>query len=88
MLSEKLVGCNFDGANVMIGAKGGVSKKLEDKVSHPICIIHCVAHKLELAVLDAVKRCPYLPTFDTVKEVYKFYYCSPKRRREVKRLPI
>ena len=84
MLSEKLVGCNFDGANVMIGAKGGVSKKLEDKVSHPICIIHCVAHKLELAVLDAVKRCPYLPTFqDTVKEVYEFYYCSPKRRREV-----
>ena len=84
VLSEKLVGCNFDGANVMIGAKGGVSKKLEDKVSHPICIIHCVAHKLELAVLDAVKRCPYLSTFeDTVKEVYKFYYYSPKRRREV-----
>ena len=84
MLSEKLVGCNFDGANVMIGAKGGVSKKLEDKVSQPICIIHCVAHKLELAVLDAVKRCPYLSTFeDTVKEVYKFYYYSPKRRREV-----
>lgn len=61
-----------------------MSKRLEDKVSHSICIIHCVAHKLELAVLDAVKRCPYLPTFeDTVKEVYKFYYYSPKRRREV-----
>ena len=68
----------------MIEAKGGVSKKLEDKVSHPICIIHCVAHKLELAVLDAVKRCPYLPTFeDTVKEVYKFNYYSTKRRREL-----
>ena len=39
---------------------------------------------MELAVLDAVKRCPYLPTFeDTVKEGYKFYYCSPKRRREI-----
>lgn len=84
VLREKLVGCNFDGANVMMGAKGGVSKKLEDKVGHPLCIIHCVAHKLELAVLDAVKRCPYLRTFeDTVKEVYKFYYYSPKRRREV-----
>ena len=56
----------------------------EDKVGHPLCIIYCVAHKLELAVLDAVKRCPYLPTFeDTVKEGYKFYYYSPKRRREV-----
>ena len=84
VLKEKLVGCNFDGANVMIGAKGGVSKKLEDKIGHPLCIIHCVAHKLELAVLDAVKRCPYLSTFeDTGKEVYKFYFYSPKRRREV-----
>ena len=70
----------------MIGTKGGVSKKLEDKVDHPLFIIHCVAHKLELAVLDAVKRCPRLPTFeDTVKEVYKCYY-SPKRRREVNKI--
>ena len=73
-------------ANVMIGTKGGVSKKLEDKVGHPLFIIHCVAHKLELAVLDPVKRCPHLPTFeDTVKQVYKFYY-SPKRRREVNKI--
>ena len=51
VLSEKfIVGCNFDGANFMIRAKGGGSKKLEDKVGHPLCIIHCVAHKLELAV--------------------------------------
>ena len=70
----------------MIGTKGGVSKKLEDKVDHPLFIIHCVAHKLELAVLDAVKTCPRLPTFeDTVKEVYKCYY-SPKRRREVNKI--
>jgi len=26
-------------ANVMIGTKGGVSKKLEDKVGHPLFII-------------------------------------------------
>ena len=84
VLREKLVGCNFDGANVMMGAKAGLSMKLEDKVSHPLCIIHCVAHKLELAVLGAVKRCSYPRTFeDTVKEVYKFYYYSPKGRREV-----
>lgn len=50
-----------------------MSKKLVDKVTHPLCIIHCVAHKLELAVLDAVKRRPYLSTFEnTVKEVYRF----------------
>ena len=58
----------------------------EDKVGHPLCIIYCVAHKLELAVLDAVKRCPYLPTFeDTVKEGYKFYYIL---QNDEERLPI
>ena len=31
-------------ANVTIGTKGGVSKKPEDKVGHPLFIIHCVAH--------------------------------------------
>ena len=57
---------------------------LKAKRLYTIAVLHCVAHRLELAVLDAVKRCPYLSTFeDTVKEVYKFYYYSPKRRREV-----
>lgn len=54
------------------------------RIGHPLCIIHCVAHKLELALLDAVKKCPYLSTLeDTVKDVYKFYFYSLKRRREV-----
>ena len=47
-------------------------------------ILHCVAHHLELAVFDAVKTIPYLETFDeTIRQVFKFYYYSPKKRREV-----
>lgn len=47
-------------------------------------ILHCVAHNLELAVLDAVKTVPYLETFhETIRQVFKFYYYSPKKRREV-----
>lgn len=49
-----------------------MSKKLEDKASHPLCIIHCVAHKLDLAVLDGVKRCPCVATFEYTVKVYKF----------------
>jgi len=36
--------------------------------------IHCVAHKLELGVLDAIRSIDYLHKFeDIVKSIYKFY---------------
>ena len=35
-------------------------------------------------MLDAIKQTPYLAIFeDTVKSVFKFYFYSPKRHREV-----
>lgn len=81
---KKLVGCNFDGASVMMGKKSGVAVQIQKKVPPPVVILHCVAHNLELAVLDAVKTIPYLETFDeTIRQVFKFYYYSPKKRREV-----
>ncbi|XP_033753177.1 zinc finger protein 862-like [Pecten maximus] len=79
---SKLVGCNFDGAAVMMGQKGGVAAKVKERVPHAVAI-HCVAHNLELAVLDSVKTVPYLSKFDTtVKNIFLFYYYSPKKRRE------
>lgn len=43
-----------------------------------------VAHCLELAILDAVKEVPYLKIFqETVQAVFKYYYYSPKKRREL-----
>lgn len=42
--------------------------------------IHCVAHCLELAILDAVKEVPFQ---ETVQAVFKYYYYSPKKRREL-----
>ena len=83
-IPEKLACCNFDGASVMMGKKSGVAKQLQDIAQYPLCIIHCVAHNLELAVLDAIKQTPYLAIFEeTVKSVFKFYFYSPKRRHEV-----
>lgn len=48
---SKVVCANFDGASVMIGGINGVAAQLKHCVPH--IVIHCVAHKLELAVLDA-----------------------------------
>ncbi|XP_076099754.1 zinc finger protein 862-like [Mytilus galloprovincialis] len=79
----KLICGNFDGASVNFGNKSGVFKRLKDEVPQAIGI-HCIAHKLELAILDANKTIPYMSTFETtLKGVFKFYYYSPKRRREL-----
>jgi hypothetical protein len=56
---SNVVCANFDGASVMIGEINGVAGRLKRHVPH-IVVLHCVAHKLELAVFDTVKRVPYL----------------------------
>ncbi|KAJ8042608.1 hypothetical protein HOLleu_09403 [Holothuria leucospilota] len=84
--AAKMVSVCFDGASVMMGAKGGVAT-LEKKDVPRLVEIHCVAHRLELAVLDALKSNSYLKEVeDIIEEVYKLYHYSPKKRRELKEL--
>lgn len=65
-----LVGLGSDGASVMFGKKGGVGVKLlEDcpAMTH----IHCVAHRLALACVDAAKDVSYLKSYrNTLKNLY------------------
>ena len=52
---EKVVACNFDGASVISGKKDGVQAKTCRQ--QPGCMyLWCIAHRLELALLDAVKH--------------------------------
>ncbi len=65
---------------MIMSEKTRVAGRLKQRL--PIITIHCVAHKLERAVLDSVKR--YLVKFeDTLKTIFKMYYYSPKKRREL-----
>ncbi|XP_071964144.1 zinc finger protein 862-like [Antedon mediterranea] len=83
---SKVICANFDGASVMMGDVNGVAGRLKRRIPH-IVILHCVAHKLELAVLDAIKKLPFLLEFEeTIKSVFKMYYYSPKKRRELKEI--
>lgn len=78
-----MIGANFDGASVMMGVRTGVRALLQRDFP-AIIVIHCVAHKLELSVLDAAKSMPYLQKFEaTMKSIFNFYHFSPKRRREL-----
>lgn len=83
-LPQKLVGCNFDGASVIFGPKTGVATQLNNRVYQIILIMHCVAHNLELRVGDAIRTVPSLQSFlDNVSQIFRFYYYSPKIRREL-----
>lgn len=46
---KKLTAVRFDGASVNMGSIGGVSKLLENEFGQLISV-HCVVHKLELAM--------------------------------------
>lgn len=83
-LQQKLVGCNFDGASVIFGPKTGVATQLNNRVYQIILIMHCVAHNLELRVGDAIRTVLSLQSFlDNVSQIFRFYYYSPKIRREL-----
>ncbi|XP_078514935.1 zinc finger protein 862-like [Lissotriton helveticus] len=81
-----LIAVNFDGAAVMMGSKGGVAALIKKDIPF-LLPFHCVAHKLQLGILDAVKFHPSICQFEqTLKWIFKFYWYSPKRRRNAKEM--
>ena len=78
LLKEKLVGCSFDDASVMMAKRRGVIQQLQPDIRRPVIGIHCIAHRIELAVLDAVKTSSYQKRFkDTINYIFEFYFYSP-----------
>ncbi|XP_015763634.1 PREDICTED: zinc finger protein 862-like [Acropora digitifera] len=85
--SKKMVGSNFDGASVMMGQKTGVATRLKERIGNHHVTTHCVAHNLELAIADAIKEVSHYSKFEeTVKGIFKFYFYSPKKRRELSQI--
>lgn len=50
-----IIAQSYDGASVMSGSRGGVQKKLKDYYPYAV-YIHCMAHKLNLVILDMCKN--------------------------------
>uniref|UniRef100_A0A8C5QKG7 TTF-type domain-containing protein n=1 Tax=Leptobrachium leishanense TaxID=445787 RepID=A0A8C5QKG7_9ANUR len=79
-----VAGLGTDGAASMLGHKSGLAVQMKD-ICPQIISIHCVAHRLQLAVLDVCKEVPYLQTFDdVVRRVFKYYHGSAKRLQQLK----
>jgi hypothetical protein len=83
---EKLVAMGTDGAAVNTGCNTGLVVQMREEVPW-LTGIWCVAHKLELALLDAIKEEQFLLDMkDLLKGLYKHYHYSGKAIRELKEL--
>ncbi|XP_077977576.1 zinc finger protein 862-like [Glandiceps talaboti] len=82
----KSVGFGADGASVMMGRKNGVAALIKRDVPYLI-EMHCVAHRLELGVLKAIKEETFLQDAkDMLQGIYKQYHYSPKALRELREI--
>ena len=78
-MRSRLCGLGSDGASVMLGVCGGVSKCLKDKVPF-LAAHHCIAHRLALACGQSADEISYLKWFKSVlDQLYRFYSNSAVR---------
>jgi len=82
-LSECFMGFAADGASVMLGKKNGLAAKLQRRFPR-LMTWHCLNHRLELSVNDAVKSCTEINPFKVFLDtLYALYSMSPKLQREL-----
>uniref|UniRef100_A0A3P9IIB3 DUF4371 domain-containing protein n=1 Tax=Oryzias latipes TaxID=8090 RepID=A0A3P9IIB3_ORYLA len=83
LLQELLIGFCSDGASVMLGVKSGVGKLLKDNFPS-IVLWHCLNHRLELAVDQALDKTGGTKDFQAfLDSLYSLYSQSPKNMREL-----
>ena len=83
---HRFCGLGSDGASVMLGARGGVSKLLRDHVPFLVAN-HCIAHRLALACGQAANEIRYLKEFkDILDQLYRFYSNSSVRLAGLKEI--
>ncbi|XP_060596481.1 zinc finger protein 862-like [Ruditapes philippinarum] len=78
--TSKCVSLATDGASVMVGKKTGVGVQLVAKAA-PFCVqTHCVAHRLNLSITDAIKDNDAMKKFNVkFGELFNFFSNSGNR---------
>ena len=80
---EKITSLASDGASVMTGKHNGVGAKLRKDLPHFVQI-HCVAHKLALAVGQACRDISLFNEYQvTLKNIYRYFNNSTVRSNEL-----
>ena len=82
---DRLVGLGSDGAKVNIGANNSVATRMREGGYGYIVVMHCMAHRLELAVLHSIRDSQLLQDLkDVLNKLHKHYHYSAKALRELK----
>ncbi|XP_041954873.1 zinc finger protein 862-like isoform X1 [Alosa sapidissima] len=83
-LKTKCVAFGADGAAVNMGVHRGVIALLKRDVGNHVIPIHCMPHRLELAILNLQRKDAMVTkVYDLLHLVWKTYHFSPKSRREL-----
>jgi hypothetical protein len=70
----------------MTGAENSLHKKIGQNVNH-VTGLHCVAHRLNMSVLNSVKNGKYTEDYDSIlKRLHKLYQYSPKTMGQIKQV--
>ena len=78
---KKLIGLGCDGTNANIAA-GGLRGHLRKAVRWAV-VFWCLAHRLELALKDALKATFFTSVNELLLQIYFLYEKSPKKCREL-----
>ena len=78
---HKLIGVGCDGASVNLGARG-LKGYVQESVPW-VVFFWCLAHRLELALKDALKDSLFSSIDEMLLRVYYLYHKSPKKCREL-----
>ncbi|XP_073693982.1 E3 SUMO-protein ligase KIAA1586-like [Garra rufa] len=80
-LQQNLISVASDGASVLTGQKNGVITKLKQDFPR-VKSIHCLAHRLELAVHDSLKTVSGCSQFEVfIMKLYSLFHQSHKNAR-------
>ena len=79
-----LRGFSSDGAPTFLGRNNGLAKLLNDSTDHNLYAVHCLAHKLQLAVGHALDKAEgnHGKFQNTVNSIYSFYNNKSFKRKE------
>jgi len=81
-IARKLICVGADGASVMQGNKNELCIRLQTSVAPYMILIHCMAHKLNLAYKIVITHTCVAKVEELINEVYAYFSKSSKRNVE------
>jgi len=79
---RNLVGYASDGERVMSGSSGGLISFIRKHTRHPIYAIHCMAHRIHLAISKSFNAIPYFQKFENfINKLFQFYNWNASKRK-------